>query len=67
MKTMSNYLVMSAKLNALEFYIRPVRNVILQTDLGRQFVSLDYEDLLNKNGIVHSYSRKGCPQDSSPI
>ena len=42
-------------------------NCILHTDLGSQYTSSEYERNLEKLGISHSYSRKGCPYDNAGI
>lgn len=42
-------------------------NLLLHTDLGSQYTSLAYEQLLMTKGINHSYSRKGCPYDNAGI
>lgn len=42
-------------------------NVMVQSDLGSQYLSYEVESFLQANGIVHSYSRKGIPQDNAPI
>lgn len=41
--------------------------MILHTDLGRQYTSLEYEEWLSINKIRHSYSRKGTPYDNAGI
>lgn len=41
--------------------------LILHTDLGSQYTSNEYETKLKKVGILHSYSRKGCPYDNAGI
>lgn len=43
------------------------RRLILHTDLGSQYTSLAYEQLLTEKKIKHSYSRKGCPYDNAGI
>ena len=41
--------------------------MILHTDLGSQYTSLEYEEWLATNKIRHSYSRKGMPYDNVGI
>lgn len=43
------------------------RGIMVQSDLGSQYLSYDVEQFLQANGILHSYSRKGIPQDNAPI
>jgi transposase InsO family protein len=39
----------------------------LHTDMGSQYTSIDYEELVSQSGILHSYSKKGHPYDNAPI
>jgi len=41
--------------------------LMVQSDLGSQYLSYEVESLLENNGIIHSYSRKGSPGDNSPM
>ena len=41
--------------------------IILQTDLGSQYTSNDFETCIASLGIRHSYSKKGYPYDNSCI
>ncbi|MDN6617999.1 MAG: IS3 family transposase, partial [Enterococcus sp.] len=43
------------------------KHLILQTDLGTQYTSDEFENLLLQNHVSHSYSRKGTPYDNSGI
>ena len=43
------------------------RGIIIQSDLGSQYLSYEVEEFLREHGIFHSYSRKSIPQDNSPI
>ena len=43
------------------------RGIIVQSDLGSQYLSYEVEEFLREYGILHSYSRKSIPQDNSPI
>jgi transposase InsO family protein len=41
--------------------------LIIHTDLGSQYTSDDFEGLFNGVQVRHSYSKKGCPYDNSPM
>ncbi|GEN90650.1 transposase [Tetragenococcus koreensis] len=43
------------------------KHLILQTDLGTQYTSYEFENLLLQYHVSHSYSRKGTPYDNSGI
>lgn len=61
---------MTAKLacDALQMAIwrrkRP-KNVIVHTDLGGQYCSVDYQTLLNRHSLHGSMSAKGCCYDNA--
>ncbi len=40
---------------------------MIHSDMGSQYTSDLFERTLNKYGIKHSYSRKGCPDDNARI
>lgn len=40
---------------------------IFHSDRGSQYISNDFEKLLEKNGIKHSYSKKGYPYDNASM
>ncbi len=42
-------------------------NGIFHSDRGSQYTSNDYENLLSKLQIKHSYSKKGCPYDNASM
>ncbi|AYW48870.1 IS3 family transposase [Tetragenococcus osmophilus] len=42
-------------------------NLVLQTDLGTQYTSYEFENLLLQYHVSHSYNRKGTPYDNSGI
>lgn len=44
-----------------------IDGLMVQSDLGSQYLSYEVESLLEKHKIIHSYSRKGTPSDNSPI
>jgi transposase InsO family protein len=43
------------------------KELILHSDLGTQYTSKRYEERLEALGILHSFSRKGCPYDNAGI
>lgn len=43
------------------------KGLVLHTDLGAQYTSIDYETKLSAMNICHSYSKKGCPYDNAGI
>lgn len=43
------------------------KDMIFHSDLGSQYTSNDYENLLEKLNIRHSYSKKGCPYDNASM
>ncbi len=43
------------------------KNAIFHSDQGSQYVSNDYEELLTKLQIKHSYSKKGYPYDNASM
>ena len=65
-KQMTTDIIVQALKNA---YIsqRPKDEVILHTDLGSQYTSKDFKDLISDLNIVQSFSRKGCPYDNACI
>ena len=42
-------------------------NLILHSDQGSQFTSLEFTKFCNEKGIVQSMSKSGCPYDNSPM
>ena len=46
---------------------KDVRGLILHSDQGFQYTSLEYKAICSSNGITISMSRKGTPIDDSPI
>lgn len=65
-KQMTTEIVMSALKKAIKDQ-QPPKELIIQTDLGSQYTSIDFEEALKTNEIIHSYSRKGTPYDNSCI
>lgn len=43
------------------------KGVILHSDLGSQYTSNDFADVVAKCGMKHSFSKKGCPYDNACI
>ncbi|WP_416244330.1 IS3 family transposase [Enterococcus faecalis] len=65
-KQMTTEIVMNALESAIQNQ-QPTDGLIIQTDLGSQYTSSDFEEALRTNKITHSYSRKGTPYDNSCI
>lgn len=62
----NNKLVMDT-LNEAIAKRKDVRGLILHSDQGFQYTSLEYKAICSSNGITISMSRKGTPIDDSPI
>ena len=43
------------------------KGMIFHSDLGSQYTSNEYENLLQENNIKHSYSKKGYPYDNASM
>lgn len=43
------------------------KGIIIQSDLGSQYLSYDVEQFIENYEMIHSYSRKGTPYDNAPI
>ena len=43
------------------------KGMIFHSDLGSQYTSNEYENLLGKNNVKHSYSKKGYPYDNASM
>ena len=43
--------------------VKVTEGIILHSDLGSQYTSHEFENLLSSKGMIHSYSRKGNPYD----
>ena len=43
------------------------KGIMIQSDLGSQYLSYEVEEFLKQNGMIHSYSRKGTPYDNAPM
>ena len=47
--------------------VRNTKGIILQSDLGTQYTSYQFEKLMESKKIIHSFSRKGNPYDNASI
>ncbi|WP_212880421.1 IS3 family transposase [Tetragenococcus halophilus] len=67
-KQMTTAIVVNAFQQAMQNQqLKDGKGLILQTDLGTQYTSYEFENLLLQYHINHSYSRKGTPYDNSGI
>ncbi len=64
--SMDAKLVVNAVKKAISQIGKP-ENLILHSDLGSQYISIELEKLLSKHAITHSFSKKGYPYDNSPM
>jgi transposase InsO family protein len=48
-------------------HVKDTTDIILHSDLGSQYTSTIFEDMLTKKNIKHSFSRKGNPYDNACI
>jgi transposase InsO family protein len=62
--TMDTKLVVTTLQRALSTHKKPN---YLHTDMGSQFTSFGFENLLNRHKIDHSYSKLGYPYDNAKI
>lgn len=65
-KIMDTNLISSALKNAYQIQ-KPTGSVIFHSDLGVQYTSEAYKELLIKYNMSASYSNKGCPYDNACI
>ncbi len=65
-KSMTASLVVKSLDNAV-LAQSPSENLILHTDLGTQYTSDEFQQMIAKYKIVHSFSQKGCPYDNACI
>ena len=47
--------------------VKNTEGIILHSDLGTQYTSQKFHDVISKKGIIHSFSRKGNPYDNDCI
>ncbi|WP_096551775.1 IS3 family transposase [Ureibacillus thermosphaericus] len=65
-RTMTTEIVLEALQNAIEDQ-QPGPGLIVHTDLGTQYTSEAFQELLKKYDMIPSFSRKGCPYDNACI
>ncbi len=65
-KHMTAELALQAVKNA-GLNVKNKKGIILHSDLGSQYTSEVFENYLNKNEMLHSFSRKGNPYDNACI
>lgn len=65
-KKMDSQLVVDALNNVVDIN-RVSNETIFHSDLGSQYTSNEFEELLKKYNITHSYSKKGCPYDNASM
>jgi putative transposase len=68
--SMSNRLTKELALDALKMAIcnnPETKGIIHHSDRGSQYASLEYQKLLNNNGLICSMSRKGNCWDNAPM
>lgn len=65
-KRMTTDLVIRALNNAVKLQ-NPDDGIIFHSDLGSQYTSLDFGKTIMKNGMIQSFSKKGCPYDNACI
>lgn len=49
------------------YRVKDTKGIMVQSDLGSQYLSYDVEEFLQKHEMIHSYSRKGTPYDNAPM
>ena len=49
------------------FKNKVTEGIMIQYDLGSQYLSYDVEEFLTTHGMIYSHSRKGTPYDNAPI
>jgi len=64
-KRMATHWVLNTLEDALLKRTYKQGELILHSDLGSQYTSQAYEEALKDAGILHSFSRKGCPYDNA--
>ncbi len=65
-RTMTTDLVIHALDNAYETQ-NPKEGLIIHTDLGSQYTSEEFSNIVLSRGMKQSFSQKGCPYDNACI
>ncbi|WP_419152883.1 IS3 family transposase [Aeribacillus alveayuensis] len=65
-RKMTTEIVLEALQNAIQDQ-KPDAGLIVHTDLGTQYTSETFQELLKKHEMISSFSRKGCPYDNACI
>lgn len=65
-KRMKQDIVLESLRHAV-FKTKITEGIMIQSDLGSQYLSYDVEEFVKAHGMIHSYSRKGTLYDNSPI
>ena len=47
--------------------VKSTKGIILHSDLGTQYTSQKFQELISKKEMIHSFSRKGNPYDNACI
>lgn len=63
-RKMTADVAITAVVNALNNQGYP-RGVILHSDQGCQYTSEAFAEIVNKYGLIHSFSKRGCPYDNA--
>ena len=65
-KKMDKELVIKAMKNAC-INVKETKGIIFHSDLGTQYTSKEFNELLKQKEIQHSYSKRGTPYDKAKI
>lgn len=65
-KTMTTDLIINALNNSVVSQ-KPSPGLIFHSDLGSQYTSIEFQKVVEKLNITHSFSKKGCPYDNACI
>ncbi len=63
-RTMTAGVAIAAVVNALHNQGYP-RGVVLHSDQGCQYTSEAFAEIVNQYGLIHSFSKRGCPYDNA--
>lgn len=47
--------------------VKSTKGIILHSDLGTQYTSQTFQELISKKEMIHSFSRKGNPYDNTGL